>query len=124
MLARPAAGGLVTRGGVPFEGGRQHAPGGVVLVRPVVGERQIAPAGRPVDEAQERPGHTGSSHPVMVFYALGEELDGPFSGRIGQRYPRAKIEAIYKEGEQQYQEELPPGYRDAKDKAGNRKYGD
>jgi len=46
-----------------------------------------------------------------------------YENRVGQKWSKADLEAIYKEGERRYSLQMPPGYEDAK-KQGNNKYGD
>ncbi|HHQ4655132.1 TPA: PIN-like domain-containing protein, partial [Aeromonas hydrophila] len=37
-----------------------------------------------------------------------------FKGKIGDGFDKAKLDAIYKDGEKRYNEEIPPGYKDKK----------
>lgn len=47
-----------------------------------------------------------------------------FEKRITDCYDSKRLDEIYKEGEDRYSKKIPPGYEDAKNKEGNRKYGD
>lgn len=47
-----------------------------------------------------------------------------FDGKVGNKFSEEKLEEIFKEGEERYKREIPPGFEDAKDKEGNRKFGD
>ncbi len=57
------------------------------------------------------------------------ELDLLFAEKVGNPFDKEKLTAIYKDGQDRYQKEIPPGYGDAKDKdkddpAQVRKFGD
>jgi PIN like domain len=48
-----------------------------------------------------------------------------FDGRVGSPYPPEKLEEIFKEFEQRFKSQTPPGYKDSKTKKeGFKKYGD
>lgn len=47
-----------------------------------------------------------------------------FNGKVGDEFSEEKLEQIYQEGEKRYKKEIPPGFEDAKDKKGRRKFGD
>ncbi len=56
---------------------------------------------------------------------LLERLSNLFNGRIGSEYPPSRLEEIYKEFEQRFRLQIPPGYRDKNPKKeGFKKYGD
>jgi len=47
---------------------------------------------------------------------ISETVNALFDCKIGEPFPTEKLEAIYREGEKRYNEEIPPGYKDkAKD---------
>jgi hypothetical protein len=43
---------------------------------------------------------------------IGETISELFNDKIGERFSKEKLEALYKEGEKRYNEEIPPGYKD------------
>ncbi len=45
-------------------------------------------------------------------------------GRVGTPYPEDQLQQIFKNGAERYSKLVPPGYEDAKSKAGVEKYGD
>jgi predicted nucleic acid-binding protein len=47
-----------------------------------------------------------------------------FDGKVGNPYSASTLQELYKEGEERYKHKKPPGFMDAKDKEGERKYGD
>lgn len=47
---------------------------------------------------------------------IWERLETLYNGKTGEDYPLEKLEAIYKEGEERYSFEIPPGYADIKEK--------
>ncbi|MCF4100040.1 PIN domain-containing protein [Gillisia sp. M10.2A] len=53
-----------------------------------------------------------------------DTISSLFEKRITDCYDSKRLEEIYKEGEERYNKKIPPGYEDAKNKEGNRKYGD
>lgn len=56
--------------------------------------------------------------------ALLERISMLFEGRVGPEPNETTLDALYKEGENRFSSQIPPGYEDAKTKVGNRKYGD
>ncbi len=56
---------------------------------------------------------------------LLERLTNLFNGRVGSEYPPKRLEEIYKEFEQRFRLQIPPGYKDKNPKKeGFKKYGD
>ncbi|MFK0005457.1 PIN domain-containing protein [Paenarthrobacter sp. NPDC090520] len=47
-----------------------------------------------------------------------------FDGRIGPKPGKQQLDGLFKDGAKRFAEEVPPGYMDAKNKPGNRKFGD
>lgn len=56
--------------------------------------------------------------------ALLERISGLFAGQVGIEPDQTTLDAMFKDGENRYSAEIPPGFEDAKTKTGNRKYGD
>jgi PIN domain-containing protein len=52
-----------------------------------------------------------------------DQLDGLFSGRVGERLSNDEVAGIPKEGEDRYKRRIPPGFQDEK-KPDETKYGD
>ena len=52
------------------------------------------------------------------------EITNLFEGKVGDCYKTEKLNAIYNEGKTRFENEVPPGFKDQKDKRGNNKYGD
>jgi len=52
-----------------------------------------------------------------------EKLFTLFDGKVGEPYSIATLQKLYKEGEERYKQEKPPGFKD-KDKADEGQYGD
>lgn len=56
------------------------------------------------------------------------ELNKIFKNKVGKAYDSLKLNEIYKNGQDRYDKEIPPGYEDKKkdkdDKTGTRKFGD
>jgi hypothetical protein len=55
---------------------------------------------------------------------LRDTITSLFEGKVGSPYSTEQLNEIYKKGEVRYEHEIPPGYLDARDKEGMRKYGD
>lgn len=53
-----------------------------------------------------------------------QDISKLFEKRITNCYDTQRLEGIYKEGEDRYSKKIPPDYQDAKNKEGNRKFGD
>lgn len=54
-----------------------------------------------------------------------EQITSLFNGRVGSPYPLKRLEEIYKEIEQRFRLQIPPGYKDKNPKKeGFKKYGD
>ncbi len=63
-------------------------------------------------------------HPNLLQHdTIRETLDQLIDGKIGSPFEVGRLNEIYKEGKQRYEQEIPPGFKDL-DKEGNRKYGD
>jgi hypothetical protein len=56
--------------------------------------------------------------------AINEDITSLFEGKVGKAYSPEKLENIYKEGNKRYQQLIPPGYGDLKNKENFREYGD
>jgi hypothetical protein len=56
------------------------------------------------------------------------ELNKIFQNKVGTAFDSAKLNEIYKNGQERYEKEIPPGYedrnKDNNDKSGTRKFGD
>jgi len=56
------------------------------------------------------------------------ELNKVFKGKVGNAFDNAKLTEIYKNGQERYEKDIPPGYEDKKkdkdDKTATRKFGD
>jgi hypothetical protein len=55
---------------------------------------------------------------------LRTKITSLLTGKVGSPYTPEKMSDIYKEGEKRYQENIPPGYTDAREKKDNSKYAD
>ena len=55
---------------------------------------------------------------------IRDAITALFEGKVGSLYSSERIGEIYEEGKTRYDHEIPPGYRDVKDKEGMRRYGD
>jgi len=55
---------------------------------------------------------------------IRDKIDKLFENNIGDPFTYEELIEIYKEGEDRYKNEIPPGYKDAKTKKNNREYGD
>lgn len=53
-----------------------------------------------------------------------EKLADLFTNKIGDAFKKNQLESIYKEGEERYKNEVPPGYKDGKKKPTPDKFGD
>jgi predicted nucleic acid-binding protein len=53
-----------------------------------------------------------------------ENLLSLFDGKVGEPYDVASMGKLYQEGADRYSKEIPPGFKDAKEKEDERKYGD
>jgi predicted nucleic acid-binding protein len=53
-----------------------------------------------------------------------ENLLSLFDGKVGEPYDVASMGKLYHEGADRYSKEIPPGFKDAKEKEDERKYGD
>jgi hypothetical protein len=64
-------------------------------------------------------------HPDLISDdPVRETLTKILEGKVGPAYPAAKLKEIFKEGAERYAKSMPPGYRDAKSKEGDRAFGD
>ncbi|MBZ9578231.1 hypothetical protein KJA13_04380 [Patescibacteria group bacterium] len=52
------------------------------------------------------------------------KISSLFKSKVGSPYSSKDLKKIYREGKERYEEKVPPGYKDRKEKRGNRKYGD
>lgn len=68
------------------------------------------------------------NHPdYLANDPIWEKLTHLLEGKIGDDFPHEELEKLYKEGKKRYDEKIPPGYMDTKEKQneGNRSlYGD
>jgi len=59
---------------------------------------------------------------------IEKQLNKIFTGRVSGNYEKDKLSEIYKQGQERYDKEIPPGYKDKKkdkeDKTGTKKFGD
>ena len=65
------------------------------------------------------------SHPnLQENDTIRAELDRLLDGKIGLPYDASRLSEIYKEGKTRYENKIPPGYEDEKNKDGLHVYGD
>lgn len=55
---------------------------------------------------------------------IQEDLNKLFHGKIGDQYTDEQLKEIINEGKFRYENEIPPGFEDSKNKVGIKKYGD
>lgn len=55
---------------------------------------------------------------------IREKLSELYNHKIGEPYNNENLKKIFNEGKIRYDDKIPPGYKDIKDKEGNEKYGD
>ena len=55
---------------------------------------------------------------------LRDTVTSLLEGKIGSPYSQEQLDEIYKTGKARYERKIPPGYSDAKDKEGEKIYGD
>ncbi|NES22833.1 MAG: DUF4935 domain-containing protein, partial [Symploca sp. SIO3E6] len=53
-----------------------------------------------------------------------EKLLSLFEGKVGRPYNRERLFELHKEGAERYSKQIPPGFKDEKEKNDERKYGD
>jgi hypothetical protein len=64
-------------------------------------------------------------HPdLLTDDDLRKKITDMLTSKVGAPYTAEKMSEIYKQGEKRYQENIPPGYMDAKEKKDNSKYAD
>jgi hypothetical protein len=64
-------------------------------------------------------------HPDLIKNdSVRQKITELFDGKIGNNYSKEKLTEKYQEAKKRYDEKVPPGYLDEKDKKGNEKYGD
>ncbi|WP_437740641.1 PIN domain-containing protein [Sorangium sp. So ce302] len=56
--------------------------------------------------------------------ALIERIAGLFEGKVGPDWDQERLKKVYKQGEERYKDEIPPGFKDRQQKKGDEKYGD
>jgi len=78
-----------------------------------------------IEEIKNELSKQKEEHPNLLREdKIMEKILGMFDGKTGAPYgDKNKLEEIYKEGKQRYEQDIPPGYADA-DKEGNAKYND
>ena len=65
-----------------------------------------------------------NNHPNLIENDdIKDALTELFNGKVGDPYPPARLQEIYKEGKDRYEQEIPPGYKDG-DKKGSKPLGD
>jgi hypothetical protein len=68
---------------------------------------------------------SSSKHPDLLEHDdLREAITALLEEKVGSSYSKEKLISIYKEGEERYKHNIPPGYSDSKTKDGEEKYGD
>lgn len=55
---------------------------------------------------------------------IKESITNLFNDKVGKSFSQEKLNELYNEGNKRYNENIPPGYEDAKNKKGNDKFGD
>ncbi len=66
-----------------------------------------------------------NKHPDLLSSdSVGEQIADLFTGKVGPPYDAARLQQLYKEGDERYSQRVPPGYADMKRKDGVRVYGD
>lgn len=68
--------------------------------------------------------HEQQSSKAQEFDAHWNELDSIYRDLVGAEYTAAELETLYLRGEDRYQKNVPPGFRDAKTKDSPDKFGD
>ncbi|XYH99461.1 PIN domain-containing protein [Sorangium sp. So ce1128] len=56
--------------------------------------------------------------------ALIERIAELFEGKVGPEWDQERLKKLYKQGEDRYKDEIPPGFKDRQQKKGDDKYGD
>ena len=82
-----------------------------------------------LNEAKKQLKKRKSKHPDLIKNdKILEEISELFENRVGDPYKIEQLSDIYKKGEERYNKEIPPGYRDvskdSSDPSKNRKFGD
>ncbi len=79
---------------------------------------------RAMKRAKSHLQHARANHPdLLVSDDLREELVELFEDKVGEPFPTAELERIYKQSEQRFKQDIPPGFEDL-GKKGSKKYGD
>ena len=63
-------------------------------------------------------------HPSTDIAAAVDRITAIFEGRVGTRWPRERLVALKKEGDDRYARRVPPGYMDAKKDGDLNRFGD
>ncbi|MDI7259816.1 MAG: PIN domain-containing protein [Thermodesulfobacteriota bacterium] len=69
-------------------------------------------------------GKRGKITSLLSINPIKEKLAELLNGKIGEPFNQDKLSEIYEEGKNRYEQNIPPGYFDVKDKKGDEKYGD
>lgn len=71
-------------------------------------------------------GSLGRDHPDYLADDddILNRLGSIFKHKVGERYEQKKLDEIFKDGEKRYKFEIPPGYKDLKEKKGQKRYYD
>jgi hypothetical protein len=66
-----------------------------------------------------------SRHPDLLKHdSIRDKVDAVFKARVGTAYSLEQLQNIYLEGQKRYEERIPPGYEDKRDKPEPDCYGD
>ncbi|MCH8063319.1 MAG: DUF4935 domain-containing protein, partial [Chloroflexi bacterium] len=57
-------------------------------------------------------------------HPLKDKVANLFEGKVGDPFDSERLAKIYKDGEERYRKDIPPGYADRKKEQESRKYGD
>ncbi|PSH05729.1 MAG: hypothetical protein CXZ00_00895 [Acidobacteria bacterium] len=93
---------------------------------PLIDAKKImAPINAAFEEQAKEIEKVRQHHPDLVERdEVLETLTKLLDGKIGPSYTEDELKQIYKEGEDRYAKSIPPGFMDAKSKAGDQKFGD
>lgn len=78
-----------------------------------------------VEKAKATLQEAQSKHPNLMEEDIHlTRLTTILENKVGEEFPKEKVNKIYEEGQQRYKDKVPPGYEDAKNKEGTKPYGD
>jgi PIN like domain len=70
-----------------------------------------------IDQSKKILREAESKHPNLLEEDIYlERITRLFEGRVGDHYPKNKLKKIYEEGQQRFNEKIPPGYEDERNK--------